>query len=158
MTPLADILLAPSRKRAVVADLVDLIDAQIAQTRGLRGMSLKTGYGMMKRAMPDLLPRAVGRFMPEWVETLEPLYRRHLESDSTDFGAFLRSHAAEASRSMLARADQRVAAASNEKAKGYYQRFRGMAEEEVRRAVPAMGELIDKYLRAAAADLTSHQP
>jgi hypothetical protein len=158
MQPLADILLAPPRKRAVVADLAQLIEDQIATIRGLRGMSLKAGLAMLKRAAPDVLPRAVGRFLPEFVETMEPLYRRHRESDSGDFGAFLRTHADEATGAMLSRADQRMHVSSNATARGYWQKFRGLAQDEVRRAVPALGEILDRHLRTGAQDLTAHQP
>lgn len=157
MNELADILLAPGRKGAVVTDCVELVDRHVAGRRGLRGLSLKAGLAMLKATRPDLLPCSIDGLMPEFVAALEPLFRRYLDSDSGDFAAFLREHADEAARLLIARADRRVAASTNPKVKANYERFRGMAEDEVKRAVPALGEVIAKYLKVAATSLAVHQ-
>jgi hypothetical protein len=144
---LADILLAPARREALAADCVTLIESHIHGRGGFRGITLKTGLAMMKKARPDILPRAVNKFLGEFVGALEPVYAEFRASGRRDFGAWLAAHDARVADALIAAVDRRMAASTHPSAQTSYRRFRGMAEEEVQRAVPAMAAMLARHLK-----------
>lgn len=147
MKTLADILGAPHQREAVIADVVTLIEQQVARRSGLTGMGLRTALGMARAARPDLLQRAVGHLLPGFATALEPLYRRFRSGgEDGDFSVFLQKHTAEARDALLSVADRRAAGLSNPSLKAVYARFRGVAEAEVENAIPPLSRLIRGYL------------
>ncbi|MBI2384246.1 MAG: hypothetical protein HYV18_09280 [Gammaproteobacteria bacterium] len=146
MPTLADQLLAPHHRDEFVADCVKLVETQVSRLSGLRGMSLRTGLAMLKSARPDVLPRAVARLLPEFVQALEPLYQKFRCSTAGDFKAFMQRHAADAIDALLAVTDTRMGASQNAVAKSFYARFRHSAEAELEQALPALAGLMRIYL------------
>jgi hypothetical protein len=149
MKKLADILLTSEQSADVVAAVVQLIESQVASRGGLKGVGLRTGLGMAKAIRPDILPKAVQRLLPEFAAALDPLYQQWAATGTPDFGAFLRLHPAEAGASLLAVADTRVRQASSA-VQTIYGRLRGSAETEVQSALPALSDLLQRFLPVPA--------
>lgn len=147
MKNLGEILLAPTRQQAVLADCVRMIEQFVAERGGLKGMAYKTGLKLIKASRPDIVERAVQRLFPEYLGALAPLHERFRAEGGGDFGVFLQSHSAQAVQALLELADRRASAASPGVRKAYA-RFRDGAEAEVARLLPALGALITKHLRA----------
>ncbi|TJY60968.1 hypothetical protein E4T66_09980 [Sinimarinibacterium sp. CAU 1509] len=152
MKKLADILLPSGQHAELTAAVVQLIENQVAGRSGLRGMGLKTGLAMAKAVRPDILPRAVQRLLPEFAEALNPLYQDWGNSDIEGFGTFLRKHSESASAALLAVADARVRQAGST-VQSIYGRLRNSAENEVHAALPALSELLDRFLQGATPSL-----
>ncbi|NKF23789.1 DUF6918 family protein [Solimonas marina] len=146
MKTLNDILWAPAQREAFAADLVKLVEQHVANTRGLRGIGLKTGLSLLKAAKPDLLDGALRRNAPQFIAALEPLYESFLNQPGGDFAVFLQKNTDDAREALLSVADRRVAASSNGGLKSAYKRMRGSAESEIEAAIPALGSLIRGYL------------
>lgn len=145
MNSLTDILLAPHHKDALIADVAQLLDTHISQRGGLKGMAMKAGLGLLKRARPDILERATRRFLPEMLAAIEPLHSEFRRSSVGDFSVFLGARASETAEKFLAVADARIAASQNPTAKSAYQKFRGGAAEDVESLVPKLGKLFAAY-------------
>lgn len=146
MQSLLEVLLAPAQRDIVVNQVVDLIENHVASRSGLRGMSLKTGLAMLKKAKPGILPRATQKLLPEFVEALDPLYQTYRQDQGTDFAAFLIAQKSAAIRTLLQTTDARVAQASPT-TQSVYQRLRGGAEAELTAAFPALAELLARHVR-----------
>lgn len=147
MKTLADILGAPQHEQAVIADVTQLIETQVARRSGLTGMSLRTALGLARAARPDLLPRAVRRLLPDFARALEPLYQAFRQNrEDRDFSVFLQKHTSEAVAALLTVADQRAAQASSGALQKTYARLRPMAEREVTAAIEPLSKLIRGYL------------
>lgn len=146
MKGLADILLASQHKKAVIADCVELIESHIASRSGLKGMALKTGLSMLKRAKPAILERATAKLLPEFIAALEPIYQEFQRSKQDDFAAFLQKHAQRATDALIKIADQRAGQSDSNTVKSTYNRMRGDAQREVLAAMPALSRLIGSYL------------
>lgn len=108
-------------------------------------MSLKTGLTMLKAAKPGILDRAVLRLLPEFARALDPLYQEFRRSNDRDFSVFLQKHSGRTSAALLEVADLCVRQASGT-VQGAYARLRGVAEEEVGAAVPALSKLVRGHL------------
>jgi hypothetical protein len=143
---LASILLSPEHKEEFVSDSLQLIEAHVAQRRGLKGITMRTGLAMLRSARPGLLRQAIEQLLPELIQALQPLYFECSQAGKTGFGTHLRQCEDRATQLLLATADRRAAASASAVVRANYKRFRGMAEEEVRLAMPAMAQLIDKYV------------
>lgn len=146
MKGLADILLASQHKKAVVADCVDLIESHIASRSGLKGIALKTGLSMLKRAKPGFIERATGRLLPEFIDALEPLYQESQKLGKGDFNTYLKGNAQRATNAMLVVADRRVKDSESQTVKSTYARMRGDAERELLAAMPKLSQLLTSYL------------
>lgn len=147
MENLEQILMAPRRQQAVVADCVRMIEQFVAERGGIKGMAYKTGLKLVKASRPDIVERAVQRLFPEYLGALAPLHEQFRAQGGGDFAAFLQKNSASAVQALIELADRRVAGASPGVRKTYA-RFRDGAEAEVARLLPALGALIAKHLRA----------
>ena len=151
MPALADIVLTAANKDALVADCVKLTESRIAGRGGLRGAAVKTGVGLLKKARPDILQRAVQILLPEFVGALDPLYQDFsARPGRDDFAAFLQRRSGDAVEAMLGVTDARVARVHNAAIKSVYARLRGGAEHEVDAALPEFGALLSKHLSGPA--------
>lgn len=149
MAALADIVLAPAKKDALMAECVGLAEDQVASRGGLRGLTVRAGLKMIKAARPDIMQRAVNRLLPEFLAALEPLYQEYASSvarQGQDFAAFLGGRPQAAVAALLGVADARVALNPNAAVKSIYARLRGGAEHEVGAALPRFAELLSRYL------------
>ena len=143
---LADILLAPQRRQAVITDCVRLIETHVDSRGGLKGMALKTGMAILKKAKPGLIERATAALLPEFAAALDPLHREFRDSGTSDFAAFLRAHAAQATQALLQVADARVGESDSSTVQSTYARMRGSAETEVLAVMPGLAQLIGAHL------------
>src|SRR5688572_4058420 len=85
MKTLAETLLCPTRKDAVVADCVRLIEGRVEALSGVRGITLKAGLSLLKGSRPGLLPRATEHLLPDFVHALEPLHARYRAAATGEF-------------------------------------------------------------------------
>lgn len=145
MDSLPDILVGSPQHEAVIEDAAKLVEQHVARRGGLRGITLKTGLGMVRAARPDILTRAVRRLLPEFAEALDPLYQEFRGAGGSDFGAYVQRHGARASSALLAVTDTRVGQASS-LVQAAYARLRALAESELETALPALAALLGRHV------------
>ena len=141
MSKLRDVLTDPERKDRVVADCMELIDAEVADKRGLGGMAIKAGFKAVKGVKPGFVKRVVMDLLPEFADAVDSIYQ-----EAVDQGAPVASHF-EANRirvadSLLAITDGKADRSKNRIVKGAYGRLRGAAKKNVEAAVPRLGEFL----------------
>jgi hypothetical protein len=146
MTTLAEVLLAPARRDALVAQTARWVDDYVAALSGLRGMALRTGLAAARAARPDAVERGVARLLPEFAAALEPFWQDFRASGGRDFGEYLREHAPAASAAMMARVDARVARSSHRALATAYRRLRGTLAAELERMLPEIARRIGRTL------------
>ena len=146
MTTLADLLLAPARRDALIARIAQWIEDYVARLPGLRGMALRAGLAAAQAARPDAVPRGVRRLLPDFAAALEPFWQRFRASGERDFGEYLRRHAPEASAAMMAEVDARMAGTSHRALAAAYRRLRGTLAAELERQLPDVARMIGRTL------------
>lgn len=146
MNSLSDILLAPEKKDLAIADFAQLLESSVSQRGGVRGMAMKTGLAMLKKARPDIMLRGARRMLPDFIAALDPLFERFQREGSSDFAGFLSRHAQEATQRIISAADRAMGASQNPTARSVYEKFRGGAEKDVTALLPDVGRLVNKYL------------
>jgi hypothetical protein len=142
---LQEILLAPETKPQVVADCRELIDQQIKDKSGVSAAALKVAYKTVTSFAPGYLNNMLDVMVPDIVEQLEPFWADFTASGSARFGDYLSKRGPEAADAMLAVTDHAAADSERPTIVKAYKAVRGSAAKHVEAALPAVGDLVQKY-------------
>lgn len=138
-------LLTDAARPAVVTDLIGVVEDEVRSKRGFSGVAVRTGYGAATKVVPDLVPRAVTRMLPDFTKALDPLWDEFAASGEADFGTFLAGRGPEATDALLAVTDAKIAASPREPLKKAYGLLRGKASENVKAALPRLGRTLQRH-------------
>lgn len=140
-------LLEGSRRDALVADVVTVVEHHITGRPGVRGVALRAAIAAVHRALPDAIPRTVGRLLPDFIADMEPWLESSGAADGREFARYLTRDRAKAAEAMLRVSDARVERSSNAALKAFYKRFRPTVEREAEGLVPALAEVLARHLK-----------
>ena len=138
-------LLKKQTRPAVIADLVEVVQQEVAAKKGVSGAALKAGYGAASKVVPNLTERALNKLFPDFAAALDPFWATFQTSGSNDFGQHLAAHAAEVSAALLAVTDAKVGSSGKEPIKKVYKALRGKAEGHVQAALPRLGAALQRH-------------
>src|SRR6185295_12875175 len=141
---LVDALTEESKKKDVVKDCCDLIDAEVKDKGGISGLAIKAGYGAVKGIKPGFIQHAVEDMLPEFAKALDPIYA-DAKSQNKPVASFFEANTSRVADALLSITDAKAARAKSGVAKGAYDKLRGSAKKNVEQAVPRLGKLIEKY-------------
>ncbi|MBX3228469.1 MAG: hypothetical protein KIT84_07445 [Labilithrix sp.] len=144
MGALVDKLTDEAKKKDVVKDCCDLIDAEVKDKGGISGLAIKAGYGAVKGIKPGFVENVVNDLLPEFAKALEPTYDEAKEKGES-VSSYFTSHASQVADALLAITDAKAARAKSGAAKGAYDKLRSSAKKNVEQAVPRLGKLVEKY-------------
>lgn len=144
MGSLVDALTAESKKKDVVKDCCDLIDAEVKDKGGISGLAIKAGYGTVKGIKPGFVEKAVEDLLPEFAKVLDPIYA-DAKAANKPVSDFFNSNPSRVADALLSITDEKAARAKSGVAKSAYDKLRGSAKKNVEQAVPRLGRLIEKY-------------
>jgi hypothetical protein len=146
---LKEILLDSGRRPAVVTDLQNLVDEEVAEKGGVSGAVVKTGFAAVKKIKPGIIPAAVDALLDDFTVALEPFYMDYKSSGGNDFGAYLSGRSDEASDALLVVTDARAEMSTRDSIKKVYSKLRPNGKKNVEEALPRLGQLIDKHAATA---------
>jgi hypothetical protein len=138
-------LLDADRRGAVVADLQDFVDQEVAGKGGLSGGVIKTGYAAVKRIRPGIIRSAIDSMLDEFVDALEPHWVAYRSQPVPGFGAFLAGRPQEVAQSLLAVSDRRAQRSNRAAVTSVYGRLRPKGEQNVIEALPRLGDLVERH-------------
>lgn len=141
---LVEVLTEESKKKDVVKDCCELIDAEVKDKGGISGLAIKAGYGAVKGIKPGFVEKAVEDLLPEFAKVLDPIYA-DAKSQNKSVAEFFTSDKGRVADALLSITDAKAAKAKSGVAKGAYEKLRGSAKANVEQAVPRLGKLIEKY-------------
>lgn len=143
-------LLKKQTRPAVIADLVTVVQQEVAAKTGMSGAALKAGYGAASKVVPNLTERALTKLFPDLVVALDPFWASFESAGGGDFGRHLVAHAAEVSTALLAVTDAKVQGSGREPIKKVYKALRGKAQIHVQAALPRLGAALQKHVTTAS--------
>jgi hypothetical protein len=149
MPTLQETLLAPDIRPHVIADCEDLVDREVASMPGVTGAAIKLAYKTVRTFDAGHIPAMIGTILPSVAEALEPYWADFTAefSGGGDFGGYLSSRDDEVAEALLAITDSRQRASSRPTIVKAYKSVRGSAVKHVKAALPALGTLVQKYMR-----------
>lgn len=148
---LKEILLAPERREAVVADLQTLVNEEVAGKGGMSGLAVKGSFAVVKKFKSGFVPHAIDQMLPEFAHRLQPYYSRYDPTRDGSLGAYLVANSSAVSDILLSVADSRARKSGHETVKKAYQKLRPQAKKHVEHALPALGDLLERHAKAVDA-------
>lgn len=144
MASLVEALTDESKKKEVVKDCCDLIDAEVKDKGGISGLAIKAGYGTVKGIKPGFVEKAVDDLLPEFAKALDPIYA-DARSQNKNVSEFFTANTSRVADALLSITDAKASRAKSGVAKSAYDKLRGSAKKNVEQAVPRLGKLIEKH-------------
>ena len=134
------------KRTQVVADCVELIDAQVKQ----KGFVLKSAYATIKAIKKKFVPEVVDSLLDDWLGKIEPHYQKWEASKPSSFSDFIIARSDDVAEDLLSVTDARAERTSHTTAKKMYQRMRDSAKKNVVEAIPELSRLIERHLATPA--------
>jgi hypothetical protein len=136
--------LTGEKKKDVIKDCCELIDAEVKDKTGISGLAIKAGYSTVKGIRPGFVEKAVEDLLPEFAKALDPIYA-DAKSQNMPISDFFVQNSGRVADALLSITDAKAARAKSGVAKGAYDKLRGSAKKNVEQAVPRLSKLIEKY-------------
>lgn len=150
MATLQEMLLAPDIQPRVVADSETLVTDQVAELSGVTGAAIKLAYNTVRRFDANHIHGMIETILPNVADALQPYWAQFSAEpapSSGDFGGFLAARDEQVAEALLAITDSRQRASSRATIVKAYKTVRGSAVKHVKAALPALGALVQKYMR-----------
>jgi hypothetical protein len=135
---------APKREH-VIADCVQLIDAQVKQ----KNFVIKSAYAMIKGIKKSFVPEVVDSLLNDWLGKLQPHYDKWTSNKTSSLSDFLVSRSDDVAEDLLQVTDARAEKTSHTTAKKMYMKMRDGAKKNVVEAIPDLAKMIEKHVAAA---------
>ena len=145
MPSLVDKLAKDPVRPLVLADCVDLIEAQVKQ----KGFVIKSAYATIKAIKKRFIPETVDSMLDEWLEKIQPHYDKWSAQKTSTFSDYVIARGDDVAEDLLSVTDGRAERTSHTTAKTMYSRMRDGAKRNVVEAIPALAKMIEKHLAAA---------
>lgn len=135
-------LLEQASREALVTDLVGVIDAEVADQKGLGGTAIKAAYAAAQKVKPGVVASATNLMLPDFLVALDPFWVS--KPAGTAFGDHLAAQSDSAAEALLAVTDAQTDTANPALSK-VYGSLRGKAKTYVVAALPRVGAAIEKH-------------
>lgn len=145
MGALADKLLAPDSRPALIQDCCTLIDQEVSAKKGLKGIAIKGAYGTVKAIRRGFVPGVVDALLDEFVAELEPYHEAFLASGGGDLPSYLQQREEEVAESLLSVTDGRADKSTHKTAVKLYRKLRSGAKANVIGALPGLGRVVEAH-------------
>ena len=145
------ILLEPTKRDQVVADLSAAIESSVSSSSGVSGMALKTLLSGAQKVKSDIVPKATNRILPELLETLQPHWDGYLagqDHSAGNFAAYLDNNSATVVDGLLAVVDRNVEKVEIAPAVKGYRALRSKASGLVTPHLAQLGDVIERHMTA----------
>jgi hypothetical protein len=129
----------------VVADCVELIDAQVKQ----KGFVIKSAYATIKAIKKRFVPEVVDGLLDDWLGKLQPHHDKWSAAKQSSFADYVIARSDDVAEDLLSVTDARAQRTSHTTAKKMYQRMRDSAKKNVVEAIPELSRMIERHLAAA---------
>lgn len=147
MSNLVETLGKEPLRQAVIADCVDLIDAQVKQ----KGFVVKSAYAMIKGIKKRFVPEVVDSLLDDWLSKIQPHFDKWEANKASSLTDFMVSRSDDVAEDLLSVTDGRAEKTSHTTAKKMYKRMRPGAKKDVIEGIPALAKMIEKHLAAQPA-------
>lgn len=133
----------PTRTQ-LVADCVDLVDAQVKS----KGIMIKTAYATVKAIKRRFVPEVVDGLLDDWLAKLAPHHDRWAQAKASGFADYLIARSEDVAEDLLSVTDERAERTSHGTAKKMYGKMRDSAKRNVIEAIPELARLVERHLAA----------
>lgn len=144
MGSLAETISDPAKRKAVVRDCAALIDAEVAEKRGLSGAAIKAAFRTVKSFKPGMIADSMDALLDDFTAQLDPFWKECQaggHNPRTFFGG--RKH--DVANALLKITDDRAAKSRHKTLVRAYKGLRGKAVDHIGSAMPRFADLLVKH-------------
>ena len=146
MPTLTSVLTDPARRRRVIEDAAQVVEAEVAGKGGLTGIAIKTGFAVVKKAKPDFVPGSMNMLMDEFAGKIDPFWEK-CQAEGADARGYFTKHAHPIADALLGITDQKARNVAGP-IRAVYDKLRPEAKKHVVDAMPRLGDLVKKHASA----------
>lgn len=145
MSKLADVLLTPEHRSAVISDCKSVIDQEVGDKRGLTGLAVKAAFKAVKAINPTIIGSVIDVLLDDFVVQLEPIYQTYLASGAESLEQYCVSHADDIANALLVITDRRAERSKIRTLVKAYGKLRPQGHKHVKEAVPRIAQLLVRH-------------
>lgn len=143
MGTLRDLASEPAKRKQLIEDATQVIDAEVSDKGGISGMAIKAAYAMTKGLAPGMVHKILDNLANDFLDALQPFYEQ-AKAQGVALRSYLEGKSSDAANALLAITDQRAAGEQGALKKGY-EKLRPTAQKHVEAAVPRLADLITRF-------------
>jgi hypothetical protein len=132
----------------IIADALEVVDAEVGDKGGLGGIAIKATFGLVKGVGAGFLHKVLDKLFDEFIACFEVPYRRAVEAGKSP-GAFVVQDKAQIASALLSITDGKVQRAGNAVVQKAYDKLRPSAQKHVEDAAPRLAGLLDRHAERA---------
>src|SRR5215510_13644902 len=144
MSSLVELLGNATVRPQVIAECVELIDAQVKQ----KGFVIKSAYATIKALKKRFVPEVVDSMLDEWLAKIQPHFDKWSASKPSSFADYVIARSDDVAEDLLSVTDARAQNTSHTTAKKMYLRMRDGAKRNVIEAIPELARMIERHLNS----------
>lgn len=144
MPRLTDVVSDPARRQAVLDDCVRLIEAEVADKRGLTGMAVKAAFKSVSKLRPGMVRHSMDALLDDFSYQIDPFWAECQTAGAAP-RAFFSQRKGEMANALLSITDRRAQGAKNKVLVRAYKGLRGKAVEHIGAAMPRFADLVQKH-------------
>jgi hypothetical protein len=148
MATLRDLVKTDDMRKKVIDHSLRVLEAEVADKRGLGGIAVKTGYKVVNGVQPGFIRGVVDNLLEEFLDALDPIYQEALEKKIPPRNHLV-ANPGRVAESLLTITDARATRAKNKLVQKTYEKLRSGAKEHVMAAVPRLGEMLATFAPAS---------
>jgi hypothetical protein len=144
MGSLTEAIADRQRRRTIVDDCVILIDAEVADKRGLGGVAIKAAFKAVKRIRPGMVGMAMDGLLDDFAVQLDTYW---VDCNATEEAprAYFSRRGPDVANSLLGVTDARAAQNNNRVLTKAYRSLRPKAIDHICAAMPRFADLLVKH-------------
>lgn len=146
MPSLSDVIADPARRRRVVDDGVTMIEAEVADKSGLRGMAIKGAFAMVQKLRPNFVGNSLNHLLDDFAKQVDPHWAE-CQQQKAEPRSYFTKNASRVANSLLSITDMRAKGASGA-VRSTYDKLRPEAQRHVEDAMPRLADLLRKHASA----------
>ena len=144
MASLIELANDPTKRSAIVADAAQLLDAEVAEKRGLSGKAVKLAFKAVKGVSPGMIPMSIDALLDDFCAQVQPFWESAQASGQSTRAHFQANSQAIAS-ALLSITDARAERSTQRVLKGAYSKLRGQAVKHITEATPRLADLVERH-------------
>jgi len=144
MGSLAEVVQDDTKRRTVVDDCVGLLDAEVSDKRGLKGLAVKAAFKAVKGVRPGMIPMSVDALLDDFATQIDPFWA-DCQSSGTPPRNYFQSNGGAIANALLSITDERAQRSSQRVLKGAYSKLRGQAITHITQAMPRLADLVARH-------------
>ena len=144
MGSLSTVVTDDTKRRAVVDDCARLLDAEVSDKRGLKGVAVKAAFKAVKGVSPGMIPMSVDALLNDFATQIDPFWA-DCQTQGTAPRQYFQSNGNAIANALLKITDDRAQKSSQRVLKGAYSKLRGQAVTHITQAMPRLADLVARH-------------